>query len=125
MGKAKFVLGLGVFLAFIGLAVADTGHEGATRIERGSYNGTRQITVDATGADLIAAASVKRPDMTCFNNTSVAVWIGSNTATTDLFRIGIPIASSATFTFDSYTGDVYGLCNSGTCDIRCWDGKVQ
>lgn len=132
--KKEILLAVGCFVSLVGLKVyADTGHEGATRIERGSYNNTRLVSgSSATGTEFFAA-SVKRPDGICRNNSGSTVWIGTVTAaqrdtTHSNILYGFPILSTETFKLDgSNTGAWYFTCNSGVsaCEFRCLDGLVR
>ena len=119
--------------AFQEPAKADTGHEGATRVERGSYGSMRKVAVSSTTGTNIWTASVKRPDGLCFNNTASTIWIGTVTATVNgalhsNIVEGFPLLSSATFRLDgSFTGTLAATCEVGTaaCELRCLDGLVQ
>ena len=111
---------------------ADTGHEGATRIERGSYMETAVVTGSSITGTAFINSSVKRPDGAYFNNTASVIWLSTVTATHqtahEAFRIGFPIASSATFSLDgSMTGTMAFTCNQtvATCEVRRIEGKVQ
>lgn len=118
--------------AYVGLAVADTGHEGATRIEIGRSTDFRKVTGSSVTGTAIFSSAVNRPDGFCLNNTGTTVWIGSVTATQNgtmhsNIANGMPIFSSGTYRLGgSMTGDAYLTCNAGvsTCEMRCNDGKV-
>lgn len=140
MSETKLLGRLAAFGAAIMLAAflaqpspADTGHEGATRIERGSYAGTRKVTGSSTAGTEFFAADVKRPDGLCINNTGSTVWIGTTSATQhqtthENISIGIPVMSTQTFKLDgSYTGNLYFTCDIGvaSCEFRCLDGLVR
>ena len=137
MSKPNRLALIATLLFFGGLAAsnlarivyADTGTEGAQRIEVGSYAETRVILVSSSAAtEITNGASVKRPDQTCRNNSAYTLWIGSNTTGTDLSRVGFPVISSETFKLGALTGQVYGLADSaaaGTVNVRCWDGLVR
>ena len=115
-----------LFLIAIGVYVmADTGFEGATRVEVGSYSQTRAIAMNASNPTTIAAASVKRPDMTCVNNSANTLWLSTGAITTTAVQVGVPILSSATFKLGAFLGAVSGTLDSGVGDVRCWDGLVQ
>lgn len=121
--------------ALVQTASADTGHEGATRKEIGSYGGTRSLNLSSTAATEIFAPDTKRPDGWCRNNSAYVIWVGTNSGTThntahENIRIGVPIKSSETFTLNgSYTGNWYA--NSDTAagatgaNLRCQDGLVR
>lgn len=114
---------LGLFVEY---GMADTGFEGATRIEKGSYSQTRSITMANNAPTVIAAASVKRPDILCFNNSAYTLWLSTGAAGTTAVNMGVPVLSSATFNLGAFTGPVSGTLDaSGVGDVRCWDGLVQ
>ena len=116
------VSALGLFIRY---SQADTGHEGAQRVEVGSYGQTRAIVMSAAAPTVIAAASVKRPDSTCVNNSANTLWLSTGAAGTTGIFMGVPVASSATFKLGAYTGAISGTLDSGVGDVRCWDGLVQ
>ena len=132
--KKELFLAVGCFAALISLKVsADTGHEDATRIERGSYNNVRLVSGSSASGTEFFAASTKRPDGICRNNSGSTVWIGTVTAsqhatTHSNILYGFPILSTETFKLDgSNTGAWYFTCNTGvaSCEFRCLDGLVQ
>ena len=111
---------------------ADTGHEGATRIERGSYMDVRIISVTSTTGTAFFAASVKRPDGRCYNNSASTIWVGTVSATAQTnhpnIQNGFPVLSSTTFNLDgSMTDAIYGTSDSGvgTLNVRCIDFLVR
>lgn len=117
------LMAAGINVAYVG---ADTGHEGATRQEVGSYANTRLVVLSNSAATQIAASSTKRPDMTCFNNSSYTIWIGSNAAGASLQRIGFPVLSSATFRVGALTGSLFAILDpGGSGEVNCFDGLVQ
>ena len=110
---------------------ADTGHEGATRKEIGSYGGTRKLTISSTTGTTLFAADVKRPDGSCrFYGT---VYIGTTSATQENqvhmnIQIGFPVYSTETFILEgSFTGDWYVTAATNTTNVegRCIDGLVR
>jgi hypothetical protein len=113
------------------LVSADTGHEGAARIERGSYNDVRKVTLSSTTGTALWDASVKRPDSVCYNNSASTVWIGTVSASEFTLAHpniaeGFPIVSSGTFSFDgSHTGAVYATSEAAAAEMRCFDGLVR
>ena len=111
------------------LLVADTGWEGAVRVEVGSYAETRKVTVSSSTIATLTAASKSRPDVACFNNTPYTLWIGSAAAGVTLPDNGFPILSSATFRIGALTGSVSGLLDTAagaySGDVRCFDGLVR
>lgn len=126
-------IGLVAMIGLLGRVEADTGHEGATRKEVGSYVDPSKITGSSVAGTAIFSATVKRPDGTAFNNTGSTVWIGSVTETlngqvhTNILN-GFPVLSSATFPLDgSMTGVLYVTCDAGvsTCEMRVIEGKVR
>ena len=128
-----------ILAAVIGMGImsdnikADTGHEGASRREMGSYAETRLVTLSSSTGTNLFGASVSRPDGMCFNNTSGTIWIGTTTATATAvphsnMRMGFPLLSSSTFRLDgSFTGTIAGTCDAGvlSCTLRCVDGLVR
>lgn len=126
MNKSNILLILFLVAGFGYIAHGDTGFEGASRVEAGSYLNTTQVTVSGTVTTQIVAANLKRPDMTCRNNSAFTLWVGSNTANSDLYRIGFPVISSETFNTGAFIGGVFGQGdNSNAVDVRCWQGLVQ
>ena len=131
----RFLLAVSVILQFANcnLLLADTGHEGATRIERGSYPEMRVVSISSTTGTNIFVANTKRPDGLCRNNSSVTVYVGTNTATTHgsyhaNIVSGFPVLSSETFKLDgSFTGSLAATCDVGaaSCEFRCLDGLVR
>lgn len=115
------------------LAMADTGHEGATRIERGSYNDIRKVSVSSTSGTELFPATVKRPDSLCRNNSGFSIYLGttpgSQHGTTHMNIVnGFPVLSSETFRLDgSHTGVIYATAQEGqsSLDVRCLDGLVR
>ena len=114
-------------------AKADTGSEGATRIERGSYAAMRKVAVSSTTGTALWSASRKRPDGLCYNNSSTTIWVGTVTATMNgklhsNITEGFPLLSSSTFRLDgSFTGALAATCDVEVtaCELRCLDGLVQ
>lgn len=127
----KFVIICGVvsILLYFGRfakLVADTGFQDAVRIEMGSYAQTRVIVMANNAPTTISSASVKRPDMLCFNNSASTLWISTGAAGVTAVYMGVPVLSSATFRLGAFTDAVSGtLDTSGTGDVRCWDGLVR
>ena len=115
------------------LLMADTGREGATRIERGSYIETRSVDVSSTTGTALMAASTLRADSICRNNSASTVWIGTTSTTIENaihsnISLGFPVMSSETFKLDGQmTGVVYATSgqNLGTLNLRCIDGLVR
>ena len=126
---------LAVVLSFIlpALSYADTGHEGATRKESGSYGDTRKVSGSSTTGTAFFSPTVKRADGTCFNNTSSTVWVSTDSTTQhnvvhSNIGFGFPVLSSSTFPLDgNFTGELDMTCDIGiaACEFRCVDGKVQ
>lgn len=128
MKKILFLFSIIGMLAV--LAFADTGHESATRIERGSYIQSRSITLTTFTATEFIPASVKRPDSLCKNYSSYTVFIGSaTTPATYLVTIGLPVGASEYFTLDgSMTGSISAIAEEAagaTAKIKCLDGLVR
>jgi len=113
--------------------LADTGHEGAVRTERGSYADTFKVTGSSTTGTNIFSVKTKRADGTCFNNTSSTVWVSTNATTQhntthSNITFGIPVLSSSTFPLDgNFTGSLAMTCDIGvaSCEFRCLEGLVQ
>ncbi len=115
---------------FVGIVVADTGHEGATRIERGSYIQSRAVAISSFTPTEFMPATVKRPDSLCKNVSAYTIHIGSAAAGVTLRTIGLPIGASEYFRIDgSMTGAISALgadgISSDAIEIRCLDGMVQ
>ena len=117
-------------------AMADTGHEGATRIEQGSYPQMFAYTGSSVAGTAFISATTKRPDGSCRNNTGTEVWIGTVSATQrgsasflhDNINFGNFLKASETFTLGgSFTGAWYFTCapTVATCEMRCSEGRVQ
>ena len=113
-----------------GSLMADTGWEGAQRIERGAYVQTRSITITTYTATEFMPSTVKRPDSLCKNYSDYTVFIGSATSpATYLITIGLPIGASEYFKLDgSMTGSIAAIseaaAGSATVKIKCLDGLV-
>lgn len=119
---------------FISQSEADTGHEGAARVEIGSYVETASITGTSRTPTALFSESIKRPDGLYFNNTASAIWISTvaTSVTVELghpaVAIGYPILSSATFRLEgSMTGSMTFICDgsAGTCNVRKLEGLVR
>lgn len=117
-------------------APADTGHEGATRKEIGSYGAMRKVAGSSIAGTAFFSETVKRPDGLCVNNTATEVWIGTVSATQrgsasflhDNINFGLPLTSTQSFRLDgSFTGAFYFTCAPGvaSCEMRCLDGLVR
>jgi len=124
------IAGIIIAGAFVGISPADTGHEGATRIERGSYVQTRAISISSSVATEFIPASFSRPDSLCKNVSAYTVHIGSAASGTVLRDIGLPIGASEYFRIDgSMTGSIHALGADGIAtsaiQIRCLDGLVR
>lgn len=127
----KYLLALVVVLC-AGFSRADTGHEGATRQEIGSYGATGVVTGSSITGTAFADATVKRPDGAYFNNTASTIWVGTTTATFQTghsnITLGFPVLSSSTFGLGgSFTGTWAFTCDVGVaaCEIRKLEGLVR
>lgn len=135
-----WTMAISVMLAAVTINImpsqADTGHEGATRKEIGSFGEMYKYTGSSIAGTSFFEGTVKRPDGFCYNNTVTEVWVGSVTATQrgsasflhDNINFGLPWKSSATFGLDgSFTGSWNFTCAPGvsTCEVRCIEGKVR
>lgn len=112
--------------------LADTGHEGATRVENGSYAETYIVTVDSTSGTALWSDSTSRPQGLCKVFGSNVVMIGTTSASNftgvhENIRIGFPLAGSDTIKTGSYTGSLYGTSQSGvaSAELRCLNGRVR
>lgn len=137
--KTVFVLSLGLFCALATAHLtapvqADTGWEGATRKEQGSYLAAYYVRGTSYTGTAFVDASVKRPAGIYFNNTASAIYIGTTTALSveandhTNRKIGFPVLASSTFRLDgSFTGDMYFTCEASTafCEIRKLEGLVR
>lgn len=132
---ALLIVGL-AFVANDRLALADTGHEGAARVEQGSYGEMFKYTGSSIAGTAFISATTKRPDGACRNNTATEVWIGTVSATQrgsasflhDNINFGNFLKSSETFALNgSFTGAWYFTCAPGvaSCEVRCSEGKVR
>ena len=116
-------------------AYADTGHEGASRIERGSYIQTRRIILSSSTGTSLFGASIKRPDGVCrIVVEGNAVYIGTvsaslaDTQTHSNISAGFAFFSSETFILDgSMTGELFATAGIGqsNVEVRCLDGLVR
>ena len=114
-------------------ALADTGHEGATRREEGSYGQTFVVAGASWTGTAFANSTVKRPSGLYLNNTGSTVWIGTTSAssvvgaTHENVRIGMPLVSSSTINMGSFTGTWYFTCTAGVslCEMRSLEGLVR
>jgi hypothetical protein len=112
----------GIFTHFL---FADTGSEGATRIERGMYTQTRVVAVVDSAAVEMFPPTRKRADGMCKNYSSFTVFIGSAAAGVTLRDIGLPLGASEYFRIDgSMTGDIYviGAAGGTNMQMRCFEG---
>lgn len=110
------------------LVNADTGREGATRIERGSYVESRSVAISTTGATEIVPPSNYRPDSLCKNFSSYTIYIGSAASGTYLSTIGLPVGASEYFRIDgSFTGSMSAIAEPDATNVKvkCLDGLVQ
>ena len=137
MGKRE-VLALwaivGLFaVGIIGPAIADTGADLATRIERGTYLAVRKVTADTVKGTALFESSNLRPDGMCRNVSGYTVYVGTVSAneggaSTHSNEVnGFPVLHNETFRLNGgYRGALYATCNSATasCELRCLDGLV-
>lgn len=124
----QFVGGLFIVAAALAAAPAraDTGHANAYRVAGGSRPYTSGTAINATTATEIAAYSLVRPSLTCFNNSSVHIFLSSSGASVAHHQqAGFIILSSATFKLGAHLGAVSALTNSGAGDVRCWEGRTE
>lgn len=133
---AALVLAVGIPALVPHPAPADTGHEGAVRQEIGSYGQMFKYTGSSVAGTAMFAATVKRPDGSCVNNTGTEIWIGTVSATQrggaaflhDNINAGYPVKSTQTFNLGgSFTGDWYFTCapTVASCEVRCVEGAVR
>lgn len=128
MKKILFVIAAicfaGVFNTFVS---ADSGYEGATRIERGRYVQSRVVSISSFTATAFVPATVSRPDSICKNVSSFVVYVGSAAASDTLNVIGLPLGASEYLKLDgSFTGAMYATSAPGTSGVKivCLDGMV-
>ena len=99
--------------------------------------GGRVETATVTGSSIAGTAFVSAGnsslDIALFNNTAVAVWIGT-TATTihgtnhSNVTMGFPVTASATFRLNgSMSGAMYVTCGVevATCNLRVFEAKIK
>ena len=127
-GLIGFVIAM--TLSAILITFADSGHEGATRIERGSYVQSRNVAISSFTPTEFIADSVKRPDSICKNVSAYTIHIGSAASGIILRDIGLPIGASEYFKIEgSMTGSISALgadaIASSAINIRCLDGLVR
>lgn len=76
---------------------------------------TNQVSVGTTvGGTKIIGANSKRVAVTITNTGASAVFVGASGLTT---TTGHSIAAGASFTFQNFVGDVYGIVASGTVTV--------
>lgn len=84
-----------------------------------SYN---TVSVGST-ATVILASNPERKGCLIANAGSATLYIGMDSAVTT--ANGTPLAAGATLVntgfLDAYRGAIYGVCVSGTLDIRYWE----
>lgn len=117
--------GLLFVLLLAGVANAQEGYEVISLIARGSYIATTAFSVGTAANVAIMPASKKRVDITCRNNSSFTVYIGTNAATTTLTGIGFPILANETFQVGAMTDGLYAIASGGTADVRCFEGAIR
>ena len=128
MNKIMYIVAALLFgMVLYGTSIADTGWEGATRIERGSYISTKRVEFTDSAATVFLSATVKRPDGICKNYSAYTVFIGSAAAGTSLRDIGLPVGASEYFKIDgSYTGEMSVIAEAGgSGSMACLESKVQ
>lgn len=94
-------------------------------LAKGSYTTTSSISVGTSGAVLLDAANNKRADLTCRNNSSYVVYIGTNAAGTTLTGIGFPVLANEAVTIGAFSDSIYAIASGGTADVRCWEGQLR
>ncbi len=90
---------------------ADTGHEGATRIENGENLTTSQIAISSTGPALILAAGLNRACVKVRNIGGDRISISSSSSVTlaNGFVIGTTTEpATSTLELGNYTGALWG-----------------
>lgn len=128
----KYFIAFLVAVFLVTEAIADTGHEGATRVEVGRSVQTASVICSSNTGTSFISASVKRPDGMYFNNSASTIFIGTTTATQNSaphpnIYMGFPVLSSTTFSLGgSMTGAVACTCNVAVsaCEIRSFEGLV-
>lgn len=95
-------LGIGI-VGHIQQAKGDTGWEGATRIENGSFLNTTQISVSTTATTTIVSASKDRPCLFIKNiDPQFQVYLGSSTGVTVNSGYALDTSTSANSTLRLY-----------------------
>lgn len=132
----KMFLGLCAMFMSIGLVhsvMADTGHEGATRTESGSYIETRRIIISSTAGTSLFAATVRRPDGNCrVLAAGNVIYLATTSATQNgrthaNIQVGYPVYSTETIKLGSMTGDMLATAGieQSNVEVRCIDFLVR
>lgn len=118
---AAFLLGA----LLVQTGVAQQGWEQVVLIAKGSYVATTVVSVPTTGSTAIFSGNGKRADITCRNNSSYTLYIGTNAITTTLTGVGFPILANESFEVGAMSGGLYGIGSGGTVDVRCFEGAIR
>jgi hypothetical protein len=73
------------------------------------------VSVGTTATRIWAGKSIGRSALV-FNNGAATLYVGTDANVTT--STGIPVAAGSGESFSAYTGAVYGICASGTLDVR-------
>lgn len=114
---------LGALLVQTGLAQA--GWEKVTLAAKGSYVATTVVSVGTSGSVALFSGNGKRADMTCRNNSSFTLYIGTNAASTSLTGVGFPVLANESFELGAMSDGLYGIGSGGTVDVRCFEGAIR
>lgn len=106
-------------------AMAQVGYDLVAIIAKGSYPATTAFSVGTAANVAIVPANGKRADITCRNNSSFTLYIGTNAAGTSLTGVGFPVLANESFELGAMSGEVYGIGSGGTVDVRCLEGAIR
>lgn len=124
MAVAVFLLGH----LFDPLARADTGWEGAPRLEEGRTFENYAVNCPTGTARQILGATVRRPATAIFNNSGYVVWLAGTTSSATV-AIGFPVLSSGTFSFYGNVGSLDCIADAaagaGGVNLRVIRGMSQ
>lgn len=106
-------------------SVAQSGWDRMVLMVKGSYAATTVVSVGTSASTAIYDSNNSRADMTCRNNSSFTLYIGTNAAGTSLTGVGFPVLANETFEMGAMSGDLYGIGSGGTVDVRCLEGAIR
>ena len=114
---------LGALLVQTG--VAQNGYEQIVSIAKGSYVATTVVSVGTSASVALFPGNPKRVDVTCRNNSSFTLYIGTNAVDATLTGVGFPILANESFEVGAMSGGLYGIGSGGTVDVRCFEGAIR